>query len=68
MYDLIRLKGTGDVYAVKNGIKNLIINGYTFEQGTKDGQWGNWLDVVDVEQNEFDSYVLGDVLVRVKNE
>lgn len=67
MYDLIRLKGTEDVYAVKNGFKNHIVNSYTFEQGTKDGQWGNWLDVVDVEQNEFDNYKLGDILVRVPN-
>jgi hypothetical protein len=68
MYELIKLEGTGDVYAVKNGIKNLIINKYTFEQGTKDGTWGTWLDIKEIKQNEFDNYILGDVLVRVKNE
>ena len=68
MYKLIVLKGAKDVYAVNNGIKNLIINGYTFEQGKQDGIWGGWSDIISVEQTEFDSYVLGDVLVRVKNE
>ena len=68
MYKLIKLQNTKDIYAVNNNTKHLIINKYCFEQGVKDEQWLNWENITSVNQNEFDNYKLGDVLVRVPNE
>lgn len=68
MYKLIKLKNTKNVYAVKNNIKHLIINKYCFEQGVKDNQWKDWDKIDPIEQEEFNSYKLGDVFIRVPNE
>lgn len=67
MYKLITLDRK-DIYAVKNGVRHLIINKYTFEKGRDDEQWGDWSQVVPITKDEFDNLKEGDVFIRVQNQ
>lgn len=67
MYRLITLDKK-DIYAIKNGVRHLIINKYTFEKGRDENQWGDWDQVVSVNKEEFDNLKEGDIFVRISNE
>lgn len=61
-YRLIREMGHDDVYRIKDGKRDLFLNGHSFE--VLDGRWES---IENVTQSDLDAFPEGEVLIAVPN-
>lgn len=65
---LIKLKGDKDIWACKDGKRNLIINKHTFMAGIANNWWIGWDAIEEVSQEEFNKYEEGDVIIIIPSD
>jgi len=62
-YRLVKVKDGKDVFRIKDGKRDLFLNGHSFT--SLDGRWSA---IEEIQQSELDTYPEGEVLVSVANE